>query len=165
MQQNSGCTCCERSTEQKFAMLQEVIVEHNRQESNLIQVLHMAQAIFGYLPKDVLVYVAKEMNLPLSKVTGVVSFYSLFATKPQGRHILQICLGTACYVQGGKELMARLKDLLKVNAGETTKDGRFTFEVTRCIGACSLAPAIDIDGKVFKHVKLDEVQSILDQYE
>jgi NADH:ubiquinone oxidoreductase subunit E len=124
----------------------------------------MAQAIFGYLPHNVLTYIAGEMNLPLSKVSGVVSFYSFFSTQPQGRHMIQVCLGTACYVRGGKKIVEKIRELLKIDVGGTTEDRRFTFIVMRCIGACGLAPAISIDGTVYKRVNPNKIQNILDRY-
>jgi NADH:ubiquinone oxidoreductase subunit E len=165
MVQETECKCQELTEEEKFSQLRDVICEYDRQESNLIQVLHMAQAIFGYLPKNVLTYIASEMDLPLSKVSGVVSFYSFFSTQPQGRHTIQVCLGTACYVRGGKKIVEKLRELLKIDVGGTTEDRRFTFIVMRCIGACGLAPAISIDGTVYKRVNPNKIQNILDRYQ
>lgn len=164
-QETADCTCRELTQDEKFKLLQDVILEYDRRESNLIQVLHMAQAIFGYLPQNVLATIASEMDLPLSKVSGVVSFYSFFSTQQQGRHTIQVCLGTACYVRGGKKIVDKLKDLLKVDVGGTTEDRRFTFVVMRCIGACGLAPAISIDGTVYKRVNPNKIQAVLDRYQ
>jgi NADH:ubiquinone oxidoreductase subunit E len=164
MVSEAECKCREMNAAEKFSLLHDVICEYDRRESNLIQVLHLAQAIFGYLPKDVLSYIAGEMNLSLSKVNGVVSFYSFFTTQPQGRHTIQVCLGTACYVRGGKKIVDKIKELLKVDVGGTTADRRFTFVVMRCIGACGLAPAISIDGTVHKRVNPNKLQGILDHY-
>jgi NADH:ubiquinone oxidoreductase subunit E len=165
MLQETETKCRELTEEEKYSLLHDVICEYDRRESNLIQVLHMAQAIFGYLPREVLTYIASEMDLPLSKVSGVVSFYSFFSTQPQGRHTIQVCLGTACYVRGGKKIIEKLKELLKADVGDTTADRRFTFIVMRCIGACGLAPAISIDGTVYKQVNPNKIQQILDRYE
>lgn len=165
MLQEADCKCRELTSEEKFKLLHDVIQEYECRESNLIQVLHMAQAIFGYLPPEVLADIASEMDLPLSKVSGVVSFYSFFCTQPQGRHTIQVCLGTACYVRGGKKIVEKLKELLKVDVGGTTEDKRFTFVVMRCIGACGLAPAISIDGTVFKRVNPNKIQAVLDRYQ
>lgn len=165
MLQEAETKCRELTKEEKYSLLHGVICEYDRRESNLIQVLHMAQAIFGYLPHEVLAYIAGEMDLPLSKVSGVVSFYSFFSTQPQGRHTIQVCLGTACYVRGGKKIIEKLRELLKADVGDTTADRRFTFIVMRCIGACGLAPAISIDGTVYKQVNPNKIQQILDRYE
>ena len=100
----------------------------------------------------------------MSEVTGVVSFYSFFSTKPRGRHTIRVCLGTACYVRGGKKIIEGLKDALDIDIGDTTADGKFTFEVARCIGACGLAPAMMIDGKVYKQVTPQKLDAILGSY-
>lgn len=165
--QNSTCECqCHTATdEDKFKALQGIIVDYERKESNLIQILHMAQTIFGYLPEEVLRFISAEMDMPLSKIKGVVSFYSLFSTEPKGRHTIQVCLGTACYVRGGKKVIEKLNKLLDIDVGKTTKDQRFTLEVMRCIGACGLAPALSIDGEIHKRVNPNKLQEILKKYE
>ena len=134
-------------------------------QSNLIQILHQLQNVYGYLPDEVLIEVSRRMNLPLSQVAGVVSFYSFFSTKPQGRHTIRVCLGTACYVRGGKKVIDKLQELLQVGLGETTEDQRFTFEIARCIGACGLAPAVMIDQDVHRQVNVNKLKSILERYE
>jgi NADH:ubiquinone oxidoreductase subunit E len=146
-------------------LLLQVIGEYDRDRSNLIQVLHMAQAIYGHLPDEVLAMVAQEMDLPFSEVSGVVSFYSYFTTKPRGRHSCQVCLGTACYVRGGKKVLETLRELLGIDVGETTADQHFSLEVKRCIGACGLAPAVSIDGTVHKRVSPSRLKEILGKYE
>jgi len=156
--------CHELSAEEQYRLLSQVIADFAHDENNLIQILHMAQAIFGCLPLDVQKYIAAEMNLPLSKVSGVISFYSFFSTQPKGKYTIQICLGTACYVRGGKKILEKLEELLHIRVGETTKDKRFSLQVMRCIGACGLAPAISIDGKVFKRVNANKLREILDQF-
>jgi NADH:ubiquinone oxidoreductase subunit E len=105
------------------------------------------------------------MGIPVSEVSGVVSFYSFFSTKPRGKHTIRVCMGTACYVRGGKKIVESLKEKLNVDIGGTTEDGRFTFEVARCIGACGLAPAMMIDGTVYKQVNVNRLGAILAKYE
>ena len=157
---------CERLSEtEQFSLLKRTIEDYDRKESNLIQILHMAQAIFGYLPMNALEFIAKEMDLPMSKVKGVVTFYSLFSTQPKGRHTIKVCLGTACYVRGGKKVVDKIKSLLDIEVGETTDDMNFSLQVMRCIGACGLAPAISIDDKVYKRVNPNKLAQILGQYE
>lgn len=131
----------------------------------LIQVLHAAQGIYGYLPIELQRYVADKLKLPLSQVSGVVSFYSFFSTKPRGRHTVRVCLGTACYVRGGKKLVDHLLKTLKIEIGDTTQDGRFTFEIARCIGACGLAPAIMIDDVVYKQMSPNKLDALLTKFE
>jgi len=150
---------------QKYELLESVIGEYEAKETNLIQILHMAQAIFGYLPIEVQRFIAEKMELHLSKISGVVSFYSFFSTQPKGRHTISVCLGTACYVRGGKKVLEKLKELLAIEVGETTQDRRFSMNVMRCIGACGLAPAMLIDGEVFKSVNPNKLQGILAKFE
>jgi NADH:ubiquinone oxidoreductase subunit E len=147
-------------THSSCAGTQELLIERIRQlaqnykgrENGLIQVLHLVQGVFGYLPLEIQQIVAQEMDIPLATVSGVVSFYSFFATQPRGRHTIRICLGTACYVRGGVSIMDAIERQLGVKVGHTTQDGVFTFEIARCIGACGLAPAMIIDSTVYPEV-------------
>ena len=108
--------------------------------------------------------IADGLELPLAEVSGVVSFYSFFSTQRRGKHTIRVCLGTACYVRGGKRIVERLEELLGVGVGDTTPDGLFTLEVARCIGACGLAPAMSIDDTVYKRVNPDHLEHILARY-
>jgi NADH:ubiquinone oxidoreductase subunit E len=162
---SSQQSCCEISETEQFSLLKQTIEEYGADESNLIQILHMAQAIFGYLPENVLQFISQETNLPMSKIKGVVTFYSLFSTLPKGRHTIKVCLGTACYVRGGKKVVDKIKSLLDIDIGETTEDMNFSLEIMRCIGACGLAPAISIDDKVYKRVNPNTLRQILGMYE
>ena len=159
------CKCKEMTQDERYRLLKEVIEDYEKKESNLIQILHMAQAIFGFLPIEVQKFIAKDMDIPLSKVSGVVSFYSFFSTKPRGEYVIRVCLGTACYVRGGKKIIEKLKEILGVDIGETTPDLKFTLEVMRCIGACGLAPAVSINNKVYKQVNPDKLQQIIGKYQ
>ena len=165
--QKEGQTCGCGGTEQEkmYAQIANVIDLYRGKEGCLIQVLHVAQQIFGYLPLELQEFIATNLDLPLSEVTGVVSFYSFFTTTPQGKHTIRCCLGTACYVRGGKRVVEQLQQKLGVNVGETTEDGSFTLEVARCIGACGLAPTMMIDGKVYKQVNVNKLDTILAHYE
>ncbi len=156
--------CGNLSEKEQFDLLEEVILQYEGNEKNLIQILHMAQAIFGYLPGNVQEYIAHKTGIPYSKVSGVVTFYSFFSSKPKGEYVISICLGTACYVRGGKKILEKLKELLNIDVGETTPDLKFTLQVMRCIGACSLAPAISINGKVYKQVNPNKISQILNEY-
>jgi NADH:ubiquinone oxidoreductase subunit E len=155
------CNVQSMTEEEKYQLLETVIVDYDRKESNLIQVLHMAQAIFGYLPTEVQRFIADKMEIPNSKVNSVLTFYSFFSTKPKGKYTVSICLGTACYVRGGKDVLNKLKEVLSIDVGETTEDRVFSLQVMRCIGACGLAPAMSVNDKVFKQVNPNKVQSIL----
>ncbi|MDJ0305755.1 MULTISPECIES: NADH-quinone oxidoreductase subunit NuoE [Dehalobacter] len=162
--ENCQCCCSEETDQQKLDMIAEVIEKYKNREGSLIQVLHMAQNIYGYLPLKIQRFIAESMNMPLSEVSGVVTFYSFFSTQPRGKHIIRVCLGTACYVRGGKKIIDRLEQILNIEVGGTTKDRLFTFEVARCIGACGLAPAMMIDDVVYKQVNPDKLDSILNKY-
>ena len=156
--------CSEENQEALLARIGALALEYRGREGSLIQVLHLAQGIYGYLPLEVQRVIADGLELPLAEVSGVVSFYSFFSTQRRGRHTIRVCLGTACYVRGGKRIVERLRELLGVSVGETTADGLFTLEVARCIGACGLAPAMSIDDTVYKRVSPDNLEHILAQY-
>ena len=156
---------CAGCAENKFAEIANVIDLYKGKEGSLIQVLHLAQEIYGHVPIDLQTFIANEMDIPVSEVSGVVTFYSFFSTKPRGKHTIRVCMGTACYVRGGKKIVESLKDKLNVEIGDTTEDGRFTFEVARCIGACGLAPAMMIDDQVYKQVNVNRLGKILAKYE
>ena len=145
----------------KYQLLEQVMDDYDRKENNLIQILHMAQAIFGYLPSEVQSFIAEKMDIPNSKVNSVLTFYSFFSTKPKGKYTVSICLGTACYVRGGKEVVNKLKEVLSIDVGETTDDKIFSLQVKRCIGACGLAPAMTINDKVYKQVNPNKLHRIL----
>lgn len=161
---NVNCECSSNQEKQKFDEISNIIDLYKDKEGSLIQVLHLTQEIYGYLPIEVQKIIAASMDIPLSEVSGVITFYSFFSTVPRGKHIIRVCLGTACYVRGGKKLVERLQEILNVNIGETTQDGKFTFEIARCIGSCGLAPAMMIDKKVYKQVNVNKLESILSQY-
>ncbi len=150
--------------EAKFESIAEVIDSYGRNDNCLISILHAAQEIYGYLPIEVQEFIAERMNIPLSRVSGVVSFYSFFSVTERGEHTVRVCLGTACYVRGGKQLIAQLEEKLGAKVGQTSSDKKFTFEIVRCIGACGLAPAIMIDDEVYKQVTERKLDGILAKY-
>jgi len=160
------CTCQTKTVTEngKYDEIANVIDLYKDKEGSLIQILHLAQEINGYLPLDLQEFIAKSLDKPLSEVSGVVTFYSFFSTKPRGKHTIRVCMGTACYVRGGKKLIEKMCDILQVEVGETTEDRLFTLEIARCIGACGLAPAIMIDDVVYKQVNVNKIKSILAKY-
>lgn len=162
--QSKTCTCRNETEQEKYDRIAEVIEEYKGMEGSLIQILHMAQGIYGCLPLQLQQFIAERLGKPLSEVSGVVSFYSLFTTVPRGENTIRVCLGTACYVRGGKKIIEKLREILNIEVGGTTADGKFTLEVMRCIGACGLAPAITINDKVYKQVNPDKLRSIINQY-
>ncbi|MCT4686833.1 NADH-quinone oxidoreductase subunit NuoE family protein [Vallitalea sp.] len=158
------CQCEDMSEEEKIAMIGEFIEEYKNKEGSLIQVLHIAQTIYGHLPINIQKIIADGLDKSLSEVSGVVSFYSFFSTVPRGKYTIRVCLGTACYVRGGKKILDKLEEILGIGIGETTEDKKFTLEVMRCIGACGLAPAISINDTVYKQVNPDKLSEILENY-
>lgn len=158
------CCCCELDAE-KVKVLQEVINEHKGQEGALIPVLHEAQELFGYLPEKVQQMIADGLGHSLAEVYGVATFYSRFTLEPKGKYNIQICLGTACYVKGADKVLEKLESVLKIKAGETTPDGKFSIQDTRCVGACGLAPVMVINEEVYGKVTPDMVEGILAKYE
>ncbi|NMC69992.1 MAG: NAD(P)H-dependent oxidoreductase subunit E [Myxococcales bacterium] len=164
----SGCCSCEKGrepTEQELlARLDEVLDDYAGKAGALIPVLQIAQGLFGYLPETALKRIAERLGKSYSEVAGVVGFYSFFTTVPRGRHLIRVCLGTACYVRGGKQVLDTFKSELKIDVGETTPDRLFTLEVARCFGACGLAPAIMIDEDVHHRVKPVKVRELLAPY-
>jgi len=130
----------------------------------LIVVLHKAQDIIGYLPNEAQNHIAHRLNIPSSKVYGVVTFYSFFNTKPKGKYKINVCLGTACFVRGASDIIAEFEKLLEIKNGETTKDMMFSLDSLRCVGACGLAPVVIVNGKVYGRVTTADVNAIVEEY-
>lgn len=148
-----------------FQVLGDFIAEEAvKDQSALIKVLHKAQGIFGYLPKEVQIFVAEKLNIPISRVYGVVSFYSYFTDQPRGDYVVQVCMGTGCFVKGADKVMDAFANELSIGPGETSDDMKFTLSGVRCVGACGLAPVVLINDKVYGHVKPEQVQGILEDY-
>ena len=138
--------------------------KYKNEPSPLMLVLSETQKEYGYIPIEVQEIISKELNIPVSDIYGVVTFYSFFSLKPKGRYVIGVCLGTACYVKGSQNILDKFSELLKIKPGQTSEDGLFTLDALRCIGACGIAPAISINGKVYPKVTLSQVQQIIDEY-
>ncbi len=151
-------------TMEAYQDIDKVIEENQGNPGALIQVLHYAQERLGYVPKDVQVRVAERLGVSLSEVYGVITFYSFFREKPRGKYVISSCQGTACYVRGAPQALARLEKELGIKAGDSTDDGLFTLEVVRCLGACGLAPVITINEDTYGRVTEDKVPAILNLY-
>jgi len=154
----------ELSQEEKYQELEEFIKNNSEKKGFLIPVLHKAQEIFGYLPAEVREFVAEKMNIPVSMVMGVVTFYSFFRMYPVGRHTITVCMGTACYVRGAKKIMEAVENTLGIKPGETTEDRRFSLGIQRCLGACGLAPVIMIDNDVHGRMTPKKLDQVLELY-
>ena len=161
----TACACGETATEsQLMERLDEILTEYQGKPGALIPVLQIAQGVFGYLPQTVMKRVALRLGKSYSEVAGVVGFYSFFSTVPRGKHLVRVCMGTACYVRGGKQVLESCRQELGIDVGGTTSDGLFTLEVARCFGACGLAPTIMIDEDVHQRVKPPRLRELFAAY-
>ncbi|MFA5481104.1 MAG: NAD(P)H-dependent oxidoreductase subunit E [Bacilli bacterium] len=145
--------------------IKEIVASHKDEPTPLLVVLSQIQQEFGYIPLEVQEIVSEEMGIPVAEIYGVVTFYSFFSLKPKGKFIIGVCLGTACYVKGGQNVIDKFCDILKIKPGETTPDGLFTVDALRCIGACAIAPAATINGKVYGNLSVNRVEKILQEYQ
>ncbi len=151
-------------TTEQIAQLDKIIEKYKGKPGGLIPVLEETQVALEYLPVSAQKKIARELNLPLSRVYGVVTFYSFFTMTPRGKHTVRVCLGTACYVRGGKAITESLEKEFGISEGETTADRMFTLESIRCLGACGLGPVVVVDEDVHGRVKPSKVREILSQY-
>lgn len=154
-----------KGTKEQEAKLKEVIAEHKGQKGATIPVLHEAQEIYGYLPLEVQTMIAEGLDVPLAEIYGIVTFYTQFSLNPKGQYPIGVCLGTACYVKGSGDILEKIKELLGIDVGECTPDGKFSLDATRCIGACGLAPVITIGDDVHGRLTVDRIEGILKQYD
>ncbi len=156
--------CCEEQVlmEQKLA---KVIEDHKDMQGALIPVLHEAQAIYGYLPYEVMRKIGDGLGIPVAKVYGVATFYSQFSLEKKGKYRINVCMGTACYVKGSGDILNKFRQRLGIEVGECTEDGLFSLESCRCIGACGLAPVITINDEVYGRLTEDDIDGIIDKYE
>ncbi len=153
-----------RGSPEQEARLQEVIAAHKGQPGATMPVLQAAQDIFGYLPEEVQIMIAEGLDIPLSDVYGVASFYAQFHLNPKGRYQISVCLGTACYVKGAGDILNAVQQKLGIAPGGITPDGKFSLDACRCIGACGLAPVMMINDDVYGRLTPGQVAGILDSY-
>lgn len=142
----------------------DVIKKYGGDKTAMIAILQDVQEEFRYLPKEALTFISKKMEVPLTRIYEIATFYNAFSLKPRGKHMIEVCLGTACHVQGAPRLVDRLERDLNIKTGETTKDQMFTLEEVRCLGCCSLAPVIRISGNVHPYMTQDEIPKVLRNY-
>ncbi len=150
--------------EQNFEQMDTILSKYQGVKGALIPVLQEAQSAYGYLPKEVLRYIGKKMDIPVSQIYGVVTFYSQFHLNPRGKNIIRVCQGTACHVRGAKAILTALEDSLKVTAGNTTPDLKFTLETVACIGACGLAPVLMINDDTHGRLTPEAIPQLLARY-
>lgn len=151
--------------EKTVALIREICAQFNNQETELINVLHQVQHKLGYLPAEVQEVIARELNMSVAKVYGVVTFYSFFTMLPQGQHPISICMGTACYVRGAEKVLSEFKRQLGIEVGQTSADGKFSLSCLRCVGACGLAPVVLVGEKVYGRVSPQQVSKIIAEYQ
>lgn len=156
---------CQCGCNVKDEFLERICKEYKPIKDNLIQMLNEVQEHYGYIPMNVQKVLSEFLNVPMAEIYGVVTFYSRFTLKPKGKNNIAVCLGTACYVKGSQKIMDRLKERLKIESGETTKDGKFSIEETRCVGACGLAPVFTVNGEVYGKATVQKLDQVLDELE
>ncbi len=143
--------------------LEKILLQYKQDKDNLIQILNEVQDFYGYIPKKAQLEISNYLGIPMAEIYGVITFYSRFTLKPKGKYHIAVCLGTACYVKGSSKIMDRLKERLKIEQGETTKDGKFSIEATRCVGACGLAPVFTVNGEVYGKATVQKLDKVLDE--
>lgn len=144
--------------------IEEIIARYQDERTPLMMILSDIQNEYGYIPLDVQEIISEKTGIPVAEIYGVVTFYSFFSLKPKGKFVIGVCLGTACYVKGSQQVIDKFSEILKIKPGETSEDGLFTLDALRCIGACGIAPAITINGKVYPKVAVNQVPGIVDEY-
>ena len=144
--------------------VEEIIAEYKNENTPLMMILSQVQKEYGYIPFEVQEIISEKLGIPVSEIYGVVTFYSFFSLKPKGKFVVGVCLGTACYVKGAQQICDKFSELLGIKPGETTEDGLFTIDALRCIGACGIAPAVSINGKVYPKMSVNQVQQVINEY-
>ncbi len=156
------CDCkCDCNKKDKF--LEEIFSTYKPVKDNLIQILNEVQEHYGYVPKNAQMEISKFLGIPMAEIYGVVTFYSRFTLKPKGKYNIAVCLGTACFVKGSQKIMDRLQERLKIEPGQTTEDGKFSIEETRCVGACGLAPVFTVNGEVYGKATVKKLDEVIDE--
>ena len=157
-----ACKCGGDGNKEEMKKLLEV---YTQDKSNLIQILNEVQEKYGYIPKFAQEEISKYLDIPMAEIYGVITFYARFTLEPKGKYNIAVCLGTACYVNGSEKILDRIKEILKIDVGETTPDGLFSLEATRCIGACGLAPVFTVNDEVYGKATVKMLDEVLDKIE
>ena len=149
---------------QAVKLITEIVERYKDEPTPTMMILEDIQKEYGYIPIEVQELVSKLTGTPVSEIYGVVTFYSFFSMTPKGKYVIGVCLGTACYVKGAQLVLDKFSEILGIKPGQTTEDGLFTIDVLRCIGACAIAPAVSINGKIYPQCKVDNVKNIIEEY-
>lgn len=158
--ENENCQCIENQIKEDMV---QILEKYTTDRDNLIQILNETQEKFGYIPKTSQLEISKYLNIPMAEVYGVITFYSRFTLEPKGKYAISVCLGTACFVKGSEQILNRLKDRLKIDVGQTTADGKFSIDATRCVGACGLAPVFTVNNEVHGKATVKKMDEVLDE--
>lgn len=158
---NESCNC---ECSNKLPGLEEILTKYEKDKNNLIQILNEVQEHYGYVPMKAQEEISKYLNMEMAEIYGVITFYSRFSLKPKGKYNIAVCLGTACFVKGSEKLLDTAKEALKIKEGETTPDGKFSLEATRCIGACGLAPVFTVNNEVYGKATPDLMKKVIEEY-
>ncbi len=162
-QNTQKCYCESENDEKKDKFLENLFITYQPVKDNLIQMLNEIQEHYGYIPSKAQKELSEFLSIPRAEIYGVITFYSRFSLKPKGKYSISVCLGTACFVKGSQKIMDRLQERLKIQPGETTKDGKFSIEETRCVGACGLAPVFTVNGEVYGKATVQKLDQVLDE--
>ena len=152
--------CMEQKLEKE---IQEILEQYTQIKDNLIPILNDIQVKYGYIPLLAQRKISEYLSIPMAEIYGVITFYSRFTLKPKGKYAISVCLGTACFVKGSEKIMERLKSRLKIEEGETTEDGLFSIDATRCVGACGIAPVFTVNGEVYGKATVKKLDEVLDK--
>ena len=157
--ENKNCTCVDKKLEKE---LKEILEKYTNNKDNLSTILNEVQMKYGYIPQIAQSKISEYLQIPMAEIYGVITFYSRFTLKPKGKYAISVCLGTACFVKGSEKIMERLKQRLNIDEGETTPDGKFSIDSTRCVGACGIAPVFTVNGEVYGKATVKKLDEVLD---
>lgn len=161
-EQNQTCSCIEEKLKKE---MKKILEQYTSTKENLIPILNEVQVKYGYIPPLAQKEISEYLKIPMAEIYGVITFYSRFTLKPKGKYAISVCLGTACFVKGSEKIMERLKQRLKIEEGETTSDGKFSVDSTRCVGACGIAPVFTVNGEVYGRATVKKLDEVLDSLE
>ncbi len=156
------CECIDNKIKEDMKKILDV---YKVDKENLIPILNDVQEKYGYIPKIAQLEISKYLNVPMAEIYGVITFYSRFTLEPKGKYNISVCLGTACFVKGSQAILDRLKDRLKLEEGKTSKDGKFSIDTTRCVGACGIAPVFTVNDEVYGHATVKKLDEVIDKLE
>lgn len=155
------CSCGNNPKDEE---MNSILEKYSKDKSNLIQILNEVQENYGYIPKYSQISISEYLDIPLAEIYGVITFYARFTLKPKGKYNIALCLGTACFVKGSEKVLDKAKEILKIDVGETTEDGKFSLEATRCIGACGLAPVFTVNEEVYGKATPELMEKVIAEY-